>query len=91
MPYSEAQIRAMVKGDLAALAPSLGNGEGGSRESQHQAAIDFWRAALAFTGEDALTPENAALAEAEIARHERAIAPPEMSRYSLPPYHRYPV
>lgn len=60
---------------LRAIARWVGSANGSSVESQHREALAFWQEALALTGADALSTGERAFAEAEIARHEQALAP----------------
>ena len=89
MAYNPASVREMIVrafGGVGSLANSVGMAEGGSRESQHLAAIEFWQLALALEGDGALTSGDRSIAEAEIARHQAEIAklhPPVSQR--IPP------
>jgi hypothetical protein len=47
---------------------------GGSVQSQHQSAIEFWQQALPLQGDEALNAYVSAFAEEELARHQQAIA-----------------
>jgi hypothetical protein len=57
---------------LRELAQSVGQSEG-TVQSQHEAAIQFWSVALALDGRNALSAADRAFADAEIARHTRAL------------------
>jgi hypothetical protein len=78
MPYDKAQVREMIirqHGGAQNLANTVGQSEGGSRQSQHESAIEFWTVGLALLDE----PRSGvwfdrAFAEAEIARHTAELA-----------------
>jgi hypothetical protein len=72
MSYSHEQVVAMTRAVNPTVAASIGQAEG-STTSAHVVAIEFWEAALALEGDEALAPDVAALANAEIARHQAAL------------------
>jgi hypothetical protein len=78
MPYDKAQVREMIirqHGGAQHLANTVGQSEGGSRQSQHESAIQFWTVALALLDEPGSGVWlDRAFAEAEIARHTAALA-----------------
>jgi hypothetical protein len=76
MAYTKAQVAALLNGGLAngeISVSAIGAGEGGSAQSQHQAAVQFWTIALALKGNQALTSDQRVMAQAELAKHQRAI------------------
>ncbi len=80
MAYSVDQVRRLLrypdnKSNLQDLARTVGLMEGGSTQAQHTAAVQFWSIAL-DQGYLSLG-EEVAFAEAEIARHTKAMQPPK--------------
>jgi hypothetical protein len=89
MAYDINQVRAILrKPGGQGIGFPAGNADGGSIQSQHEAAIQFFELALTLDGEEALMESERAFAEAEIARHRAALAPsephPPMGRRSQP-------
>jgi hypothetical protein len=78
MAYDKETVRQMLIrqfGGAQNLANSVGQSEGGSTQSQHESALQFWQYALELLDE----PDNGilfdrAFAENEIARHRAALA-----------------
>lgn len=79
-PFHARLLFQMVQTMHQQIAHTLGELElqgqnwGGSVQSQHQSAIEFWRQALALQGDEALNAFVSAFAEEELARHQQAIA-----------------
>ncbi len=76
MGYQRDDVKQMIvqqHGGIQNLAASVGQAEGGSRESVHNAAIQFWQLALSLLdGGEVIF--NRAFAEGEIARHQAELA-----------------
>lgn len=75
--YNPEQVRKMLRspgsGGIRNWARSVGLSVAGSTQSQHEAAAQFFEVALGLKGDGELFGEDRDFAQAELARHQRAL------------------